>query len=116
MFENISNSQKEKPDFAFFVEDVCSENKKQNLQMLKRNRMVSLTLTVNFSTQKTIKRIARKPSVTITITHHLAIRINLIIIISITRSTTIVTQIMYQVNYLKTIVSIICLHLQLYKK
>ena len=43
IYEKVNSEITKKPDFALFVEDVCNEDKKSNLQMNKRNRMVYLT-------------------------------------------------------------------------
>lgn len=41
IYEKVNSEMVGKPEFALFVEDVCDEAKKSNLQMNKRSRMVS---------------------------------------------------------------------------
>lgn len=43
IFEKINSETTKKPDFALFVDDVCNESKKQNLQSLIRSRLVILS-------------------------------------------------------------------------
>ena len=42
IYEKITSEQTTKPDFSLFVEDVCNDFKKINLQILTKNRMVIL--------------------------------------------------------------------------
>jgi len=40
IYEKVNQESTKKPDYALFVDDVCNENKRINLQIQSRSRLV----------------------------------------------------------------------------